>query len=226
MRLLLVEDDVVIADGLQVIFKNAGYVVDWSTSIAAAEIAVESSEFDALIIDRHLPDGDGVSLVAQLRAAHNQTPILLLTAQQKSSQKAEGLNLGADDYLGKPFDMDELLARVKALIRRRAKPLQTAPITIGSLNIDPNSQTVVVSGKNIELSPKEYLLLEYLCLHLGQAVDRVTLLEHVWGETADLFSNSVDVHISNLRKKIDSPKKESLIKTVKGKGYLLCRPSI
>lgn len=235
MKLLLVEDDTVIADGLIVVLKSQGLVVDWSTSIAAAKQALDTGSFAALIVDRNLPDGDGLTLISYLRRSDDATPIILLTAEQQSSEKVKGLNLGADDYLGKPFDTDELIARIKALLRRRLKPIQSPTVTIGQLQITPDSQAVTWRGQPLALSPKEYLLLEYLCLHQGQAIDRVTLLEQVWGESADLFSNTVDVHISYLRRKLanQSPKAStkdktdtnSLIKTVKGKGYLICQPS-
>ncbi|MBI5123056.1 response regulator transcription factor, partial [Candidatus Roizmanbacteria bacterium] len=152
----------------------------------------------------------------------NTTPVIMLTAKSQLENKIEGLNVGADDYLTKPFEGKELLARIKALIRRQSGKTQSPLIKINRLEINTNTTAVKLNGNIISLAPKEYALLEYLAVNNGKVIDRMTLLHHVWGEDIDEFSNTVDVHIRYLRQKIDDDQVKKLIRTVKNKGYMLC----
>lgn len=217
MRILLVEDDLRIGENLSQILTSKHYLVDWATTITKAEELIFSLDYDLLIIDWMLPDGDGVSLCRSLRGEGLTMPILIMTARSQVEDKVDGLNAGADDYITKPFVMEELLARIRALLRRN-KTTQTPLIMIADLEIDTNLHQVRRQGKLIPLSPKEYSLFEYLLQHPGQALSREEIFEHVWGEISDSFSNTVDVHIRFLRQKLPP----ELIKTIKGKGYALC----
>lgn len=195
------------------------------TIVATVEDAIvdlEIAEYDAVILDWMLPDAEGTELIHNLRQAQRTTPVLMLTARSQTEDVVEGLNAGADDYLTKPFAMRELLARLQALIRRRGTAPPSSMIHLDNLTINTNTCMVERGGKRIVLAPREYALLEYLARNMGTVVDRTTLLHHVWGEDVDLFSNTVDVHIRYLRKKIDQPYKKKLIHTVKQKGYVLC----
>lgn len=222
MRLLVVEDDLTIAANLIKILSKNSFSVDSATHIKTAFDKAITDDYDCLILDRNLPDGDGLTLIPALRQEKIYTPILILTARNQPQETVEGLNIGADDYLVKPFRLEELLARVRALIRRGKRIPSSPSIKIGDLKLNINQQQVIRQGKNINLSPREYAILEYLCLHPCQVIDRVTLMTHAWGEEIDLFSNTVDVHIRYLRRKIDVGKKLKLIKTVRGKGYMVC----
>jgi DNA-binding response OmpR family regulator len=163
----------------------------------------------------------GIDLIKHIRSQANSTPVLLLTARSQLEDKVEGFTSGADDYLTKPFAIEELLVRVKALIRRLPTLTQNI-IKISNLTIDTNLNQVKRAGKEIALTPKEFALFHYLALHKNVAQNRLDILSHVWDENADMFSNTVDVHIRYLRQKIDSQYKHKLIQTIKGKGYALC----
>lgn len=221
MRILLCEDDPIIARNATEILTNAGYAVTTVGTAAEATTYLLSEEADCAILDRGLPDGDGLSVVTSLRTHNISVPILLLTAYSAPQEKVAGLNSGADDYLAKPYEPAELMARVRALIRRGTGAARLPILTFGALAIDTNTRTVTAAGKTVELSPKEYALLEYLAYHPCQALDRVTILTHAWDENIDLFSNTVDVHIRYLRRKLGKTG-SLLIRTVKGKGYMLC----
>lgn len=222
MRILVVEDDLQIATNLKKILSAHLYVVDSEKTGEGALFQAETQNYDLIILDWMLPDLDGIEVCKMLRKKSVITPILMLTAKVQVENIVDGLEGGADDYLTKPFSMDVLLARIKVLIRRvNSNPL-TPIIKIGGLSLDTNKRVVMKGNKQIELAPKEYVLLEYLVMHKCKAIDRMELMEHVWGETIDEFSNTVDVHIRYLRKKIDEPYGTNLIKTVKNKGYMLC----
>ncbi len=220
MRLLIVEDDPVIADNLHKQLTSVGYAVDLCISAQEAVEKLLGNEYDCAVLDRGLPEGDGLETIATVRKSKIATPILVLTAYTQPEQKVAGLDQGADDYLAKPYDHKELLARIRALIRRGNRQTSLPILTVGPLELDTNTHRVRLRGKQILLSPKEYALLEYLAYHPNQAIDRMSLLTHAWDENADLFSNTVDVHVRHLRHKLG--KDATLIQTVIGKGYLLC----
>lgn len=222
MRLLLVEDDPVLRSNLQEILRRTDFAVDIAENLEQASQKLADNEYDLLVLDWLLPDGQGIDLCRSLRTDKNNILILLLTAKSLISDKITGLDAGADDYLSKPFDAGELLARIRSLLRRQP---QVAPslIEIDDLIIDTNLHQVTRAGIQIKLSPKEYSLLEYLAINANIALDRLAILSHVWDENADLFSNTVDVHIRYLRQKIDANSSKKLIKTVKGKGYFLVK---
>lgn len=221
MRILLVEDDTRIAQNISQYLKGKS---NFSTQVAPtfeeAEFLLSTEDFDGIILDWMLPDGDGLELLKLLRHKQITTPLLFLTAKSQLEDKIAGLEQGADDYLTKPFALEELLARIKTIIRRRELSSATPLITIGDLKIDTNTRQVCIGERIIELAPREYELLEYLALKQNTALSRQDLLDHVWGEEVDPFSNTVDVHIRYLRKKLKGGK--NLLKTVKGKGYMLC----
>ena len=218
MRILVIEDEAEIAENLAKSLEDQGYAVDVSANAAEGTEKILGGEYDMLIADRRLPDGDGLMVVDQARVAGLSIPVLILTAKSQKSDVVTGLDSGADDYLAKPFEMTELLARVRALMRRRKRKVRRPILVIGRLTIDTNSHEVSSGGKRINLSPKEYAVLEYLAEHPNMAVERLELMTHVWDEEVDLFSNTVDVHVRYLRKKLG----QRLIQTVRGKGYMLC----
>lgn len=218
MKLLVVEDDEVIADNLQVILERETYAVTITQTVEEAITLLSGGEYDLLICDRRLPDGDGVEVVKVVRSTGLAVPTLLLTAKDSQAEIIEGLDGGADDYLPKPFASKVLLARVRALLRRRKKIVIAPIIKIKEITVNTNTHEVRRGGKVISLSPKEYGVLEYLLLNQGKVVERVEILSHVWDDQVDLFSNTVDVHIRYLRQKLGG----GFIETVRGKGYKLC----
>lgn len=222
MRLLLVEDDPLISTNVKTALVQEGHAVDTAFTHAQGLQKSQDESYDLFVIDWLLPDTDGLSLIHNIRFLQIHSPILLLTAKNQPADIAHGLDSGADDYLTKPFDTLELLARIRALLRRKPHVLFHPILKIGDLFIDTNTHQVKRQRQTINLSPKEYSLVHYLATNPDTAIDRLTILSHVWDEQADLFSNTVDVHIRYLRKKIDDPFKHKLIKTVKGKGYMLC----
>lgn len=223
MRILIIEDDSQIAANLQTILKHSSYAADIAATGRSGLAKAADTDYDLIILDWMLPDLDGPEVCSSLRSSGFSRPLLMLTAKAEVEDIVLGLNIGADDYLTKPFEMTELLARVRSLLRRL--PVVVDPlIKLADLTLNTNTREVTRSGRNIRLSPKEYSLLEYLATHPNQAIDRLTLLSHVWDENADEFSNTVDVHIRYLRSKIDEGRKIKLIRTVKGAGYLLHAP--
>ena len=221
MRILIVEDDTRLAENIATFLKHESYAVDIANNFEDAQDKTISSDYDVIIMDWKLPDGSGLDLCRQLRAESIKTPILMLTANSQMEDKIEGLDAGADDYLTKPFDRLELVARIRALGRRNVSVVNPI-IEIQDLIIDTNLRKVVRNNVEIELSPREYALLEYMATRVGVAISRVDLLSHVWDENVNMFSNTVDVHIKYLRDKIDKNSKIKLIKTIKGNGYALC----
>ncbi len=222
MRILLVEDDTTLGQNLKELLQRSSFAVDWVQDLASASDYFESNDYDLFIVDWMLPGNtSGIDLIKHIRSQANSTPVLLLTARSQLEDKVEGFTSGADDYLTKPFAIEELLVRVKALIRRLPTLTQNI-IKISNLTIDTNLNQVKRAGKEIALTPKEFALLHYLALHKNVAQNRLDILSHVWDENADMFSNTVDVHIRYLRQKIDSQYKHKLIQTTKGKGYALC----
>ena len=221
MRILVVEDEHKIARAIKKALEQEHYAVDISYDGDDGYAMATTEPYDAMIIDRMIPgDYDGLAIVRELRKLNIHTPVLLLTALSRLEDKTTGLDSGADDYLTKPFALEELLARLRALLRR---PLtqQAQILSIGDLRLDTLNLTVTRSSKNISLTSKEFSLLEYLLRNQGRPVSKDTIIQHVWDYDADILPNTVEVHIRYLRNKIDKPFSSSLIKTVRGFGYKL-----
>lgn len=220
MRILVVEDDRPLATVLQRGLSEDGYATDVVHKLIDAQHAVMVNSYDLVVLDRGLPDGDGRTLCAELRSAGDSTPVLMLTARDGLGDKVEGLDAGADDYLTKPFDYPELTARMRALLRRPAES-QTPILRHGALEMDPASRRVSRSSITIPLTAREFSLLEVLLRSPTATHHRTDLLERVWDENYDGLSNVVDVHVANLRRKLDLPGMADPIETVRGVGYRL-----
>jgi two-component system, OmpR family, copper resistance phosphate regulon response regulator CusR len=220
MRILLVEDEERIASFVARGLKEARYVVDVAKDGENGLFMAEVNEYDLLILDIMLPKKDGISVCRDLRNKGNDIPILMLSAKDTTDDKVRGLNFGADDYLTKPFAFKELLARVQALLRREV-PDKAGILVIADLELNQLTHRVKRQGKEVELTSKEYSLLEYLMLNAGKIVTRTAISEHVWHEDFDSFTNVIDVYMNYLRNKIDKGFKKSLIQTIRGTGYLL-----
>lgn len=218
MRLLLVEDDLTLGDAVREFLRSQGHVVDWVTTVADARAAFEE-KFDAILLDWRLPDGSGVEWLRRLRAKygeHGQTPVLMLTARDALSDRIEGLDAGADDYLVKPFQLMELAARIRA-IARRASGHAGAILTHGRIALDPAACSVTIDGSSVELTAREYALLEAFMRRPGRIVSRPVLEELLYGYETEVASNTVEVHIASLRRKLG----HDTIDTVRGMGYRL-----
>ena len=218
MRILVVEDDPLLGDGIQAGLAQAGFSVDWVKDGVAADVAVKTASYAAVVLDLGLPRLAGLELLRRMRAGGNRTPVLILTARDSVEDRIKGLDSGADDYVLKPFDLHELAARLRALIRRSAG--EAAPLLrVGEIELDPAARRVKFKGRHIELPAREYSLLHALMLAAGRVLTREQLAErlYAWGEEVE--SNAVDVHIHHLRRKL-AP---GLIRTVRGVGYLMPR---
>jgi two-component system, OmpR family, copper resistance phosphate regulon response regulator CusR len=218
MRLLIVEDNARIAAFLRKGLEEEGYSVQTAADGDEAFVLAVDQEFDAAIVDVMLPGRSGIELVHDLRESGRRFPILMLTARDRTENKIEGLDAGADDYLTKPFDFTELTARLRALLRRSGG-VATPTLRAGDVELDPATREVRRRGEPVTLTPKEYALLEYLLRNLNRPLSRATLMEHVWGIRFDPGTNVVDVFINSLRNKLD-PERE-LIQTVRGVGYMV-----
>ena len=216
MRILLVEDDVMLGDGMQDALRHSGYTVDWLQQGLPALTALKSDEFAALILDLNLPDIDGLSLLRKLRREGHQLPVLILTARDALSQRVEGLRLGADDYLCKPFALIEVAARLEALIRR-AHGQSSSELRHGKVSLDPNRLTASLDGESLTLKPKEFALLELLMRNAGRVLPRKLIEEKLYTWDDEVSSNAVEVHVHHLRRKLGS----EFIRTVHGIGYTL-----
>jgi DNA-binding response OmpR family regulator len=219
MKILVVEDEEKIARALQRGLEQERFSVEITLDGAAGLAAAEADEYDVIILDRMLPEMDGMDVCRQLRDGGNKTPILMLTAKDQVRDRVAGLNAGADDYLVKPFAFEELLARLHALLRR---PNQATDVVlkIADLELDPTSFTAKRAGKPIKLSAKEFALLEYLMRNEGQVLSKEKIIDHVWEYDADVLPNNVEVFIGYLRRKIDQPfSGPDLIHTARGFGY-------
>ena len=219
MRILLIEDDPKAAANLKAGLAPEGHEVEVAPDGRAGLLAAASGGFDVLVIDRMLPGLDGLSLLRMLRGANIHTPALFLTALGGLDDRLEGLRAGGDDYLVKPFAMEELAARIAVLARRNAPPKKTTKLQIADLELDRLTRTVSRAGNKIELKPREFELLEYMMLRRGQVVTRTMLLEDVWGFHFVPQTSIVEAHISRLRSKIDSGFSPPLIHTYRGAGY-------
>jgi two-component system, OmpR family, copper resistance phosphate regulon response regulator CusR len=221
MRVLLVEDEPNAARVLAKGLREHAYAVDLAVDGEAALFQVGTSEYDAVILDVMLPRKDGFAVCRAIRESGCLVPILMVTARDTVDARIEGLDSGADDYLVKPFDFGELLARLRALIRRGSRPILAERVSLGGLVLDTRGRRAWMDGRDISLTAKEYALLEYLLRRAGDVVSRGDIAEHVWDEYYDPLSNVVDVYIQRLRRKLDSSGRESLIRTRRGEGYQL-----
>lgn len=223
MRILVVEDQVKMAQFVKKGLVQVGYAVDTVESGSAAESMVAASEYDLIILDVMLPDQNGMDTARHLRTDGFSGPILMLTALSTTKDKISGLDAGADDYLTKPFSFDELLARVRALLRRQSGKNQNAgnQLKYHDLELDLISRKVRRNGTDVTLTSKEFALLEYLLRNAERPVTRVQIAEHVWDVNFDTESNVIDVYINMLRKKVDTPFGKKLIHTLVGTGYVL-----
>lgn len=222
MRVLVVEDDVRMAGLLKRGLEEEAYSVDVAATATDGEWFAANNDYDAVVLDVMLPDGDGFEVCRRLRAAGRWMPVLLLTAKDAVEDRAAGLDAGADDYLTKPFSFVELFARLRALMRRGSAE-RPAILEAGTLTLDPATRAVMRDGTPIELTSKEFALLEYLMRHAGEVLSRTALLEHVWDFAFAGDSNVVDVYIRYLRQKIDRPFGVDSIRTVRGAGYRLVK---
>jgi len=220
MRVLLIEDDRKAARLLTKGLQEEGFVVDVAGTGEDGEEKATVNEYDLLVLDWLLPGKDGLAVCRALREAGNSTPILMLTARDAVADRVSGLRTGADDYLTKPFAFDELLARVRALLRR-SRVAQPTVLRVADLALDPATRRVTRGDVAITLTPKEYAILEVLMRAAGEVVTRTRLAERVWDEAAEVLDNLVDAHVSHLRKKIDRRTSLPLIHTVRGIGYVL-----
>jgi DNA-binding response OmpR family regulator len=220
MRLLLVEDDARIASFLAKGLREQAYAVDVAASGEAALYQAAINTYDIVILDVMIPEPNGFAVCKQLRDGGQRMPILMLTARDALEDRIEGLDRGADDYLTKPFEFRELLARLRALLRRPSG-LQPAQIVVADLIVDTASQTVSRAGRPITMTAKEYALVEYLARNAGRVVGRAEIAEHVWDEEFDPFSNLIEVYVNRLRRKIDAGSSKPLLHTRRGAGYIL-----
>ena len=219
MRVLVVEDDAKIASFVTRGLKQAGYAVDHAPDGDTALALLDSTAYDAAIVDVMLPRLDGISLVKRARAARRELPVLFLSAKGSVEDRVRGLQAGGDDYLTKPFAFSELLARVQALIRRATAAPEATRLTAGDVSLDLVSREVTCAGARVELQPREFALLAFLLRHAGRPVSKTMILEHVWDYSFDPQTNVVDVVMSRLRAKIDPDHRR--IETVRGVGYVL-----
>ncbi len=219
MRLLLVEDDRMIGESLRGALRGSGYAVDWVRDGRAAEATLASERFDLVLLDLGLPQRDGMEVLASLRARGDATPVIVLTARDALASRVQGLDAGADDYLVKPFELDELLARMRAVIRRHSGRAEPA-IEVGSVTLDPSAREVRRDGVALSLSAREYAVLEALMLRPGAILSRAQLEDRLYGWGEELESNAISVYVHQLRRKLG----EGFIHTVRGVGYYVGTP--
>jgi len=220
LRILVVEDEEVLAQALAELLESEYYAVDLASDGRYAEELVAINAYDLIVLDWTIPPPSGIDLLRKWRAEGRETPILMLTGRIAVDDRVDGLNTGADDYLTKPFSLAEFLARVRTLLRRVNRPLQ-ASLQAGDISMDRTTHEVRVAQQILDLSPKEFSLLEYLLLHKDEVVTRTDISEHVWDDSFDSFANVIDVTVHRLRKKIDGERASRLLHTVKGVGYVL-----
>ena len=201
MKILIIEDEKLIADNLKAGLEQHRFAVDVAYSGEEGYALTGDSDYDVIILDLMLPDMQGEELCRKLRMEKNETPIIMLTAKKQLGNIIDGLNIGADDYISKPFEFTELLARIRALIRRSSKNMDNV-LSYREIKLDLDKEQVFIGGREIGLTKKEFMILEYLLRHKGQLISRNQLLEHAWDRNVDIFTNVVDTHIKNLRKKL------------------------
>lgn len=220
MNLLLIEDDTVLGKALQQGLTEAGHTCEWTKDGHAGVSRATERSYDAIVLDLLLPDLHGLQVLAALRKRNVLTPVIILTALGSVDERVAGLNAGADDYLVKPFAFPELTARLDAICRRALAP-PSPLVRVGSLTLDLATHRVIREGKEIELTPTEFGLIEFLARHAGQVVTRKMLCEHLWESDWEGVTNVIEVHINRLRAKIDRDFDQPLIQTVRGRGYVL-----
>ena len=221
MRVLLVEDERKMANFIERGLREEGYAVDTAYDGEKGWELVSINPYDLIILDLMVPKISGLDLCARIRKAGHKTPVLMLTARDAVEDKIRGLDAGADDYLTKPFSFDELLARLRALMRRPRSLEEQSQLKAGRIQMDLLARRVLVGKEEVTLSQKEFALLEFLIRHKGEVVSRTQIAEHVWDQHFDPMSNTIDVYINFLRKKIDLPEGKSAVETVRGAGYRL-----
>ena len=215
-RVLLVEDDAMMAQAVKIGLSQAGHVVDLVDTAEDAEVALDTTAYDLVVLDINLPGKSGLDLVSNLRKRRKDIPVLALTARNTTKQKVEGLHAGVDDYLVKPFDLEELLARLQALLRR-SNGRHSPHIANGAITLDPAARTVQKNGSPIALSAREFAILAILMENLGKVMNKQEIEDKLYGWDIEIESNAVEVHISHLRKKLG----DSLIRTIRGLGYIV-----
>ncbi|MEO1638909.1 MAG: response regulator transcription factor [Pseudomonadota bacterium] len=218
---MLIEDDVETAEFIQRSLTELGWTVEWCPAPRDGLLKLGAGDYDAVILDRMMPDLDGISLLTLLRGADIQTPVLMLTALGGLDDRVAGLEAGADDYLGKPFALSELVARLKSIARRAPRVSEPTLHEIGDLRVDRVKHLATRGGETLDLSPLEFKLLDCLMHHQGAVVTRAMLLEKVWGYSFDPKTSLVQTHMSRLRAKVDKPFTKELIRTVRGAGYII-----
>jgi len=219
MRILLAEDDTLLGDGLRAGLRQAGFQVDWVRDGLAAERELRAQAYAAAVLDLGLPGMDGMDVLASVRRAGITLPVLVLTARDSWSDKVAGLDAGADDYLAKPFQTEELIARLRALIRRSSGNA-SSELTAGDVRLDTRSGKVTLAGDPVKLTAQEYKLLSYLLHHKGKVVSRTELIEHIYDQDFDRDSNTIEVFVTRIRKKLG----QDVITTIRGLGYSLEEP--
>jgi len=215
MRLLLIEDDELLGDAVKTGLTQFGYVVDWLKDGESARLALKTESFELVILDLSLPKLPGLSLLKNIRQAGNTTPVIILTARESVEDRIEGLDAGADDYMFKPFDLNELSARIRALIRRSQGRADTL-IKYKNITMDPSAHIVLLNNAEVNISRREFSLLQKLLENTGHALSREQLMQSMYGWDDDLDSNVLEVHIHNLRKKLQA----DFIRTIRGIGYI------
>lgn len=220
MKILIVEDDQTLAKNLKGVMSKEGFLVDTAATVEDGITEIEVNSYDCIVLDINLPDGSGFELLENLRKADNRTPTIIVTARGQVEDRIKGLNLGADDYVAKPVDTDELIARMRAVIRRNSNSALPV-IKVGDLIVKPAEHLATIGNTVLDLTAKEFAVLEYLAIHSEQVVTRTMLMDHVWGSDFDTFSNVIDVYIRNIRRKLEKHSSSKLITTIRGKGYIL-----
>lgn len=218
MRILLIEDDKNLAESLKVSLESECFIVDIAEDGEQGAYCARLNDYDLMILDNMLPKKGGIEVCKEIRGCGKTLPIIMLSVKSDTSSKTELLNAGADDYLTKPFSFDELLARIRAIMRR-PKQIESDVIQVDNLILDGNKHSAIRGDKEVYLTRKEFILLKHLMKNRGAVLSRAAIMENVWNMDADPFSNTIESHIVNLRKKIDFGKHKKLIATVPGRGY-------
>jgi DNA-binding response OmpR family regulator len=220
MKILIVEDERKVGQFIERALSEQSYTVQLVRTCAAAKDALAESAFDAVILDLGLPDGDGLTLLREWRAAGFNEPVLILSARDAVEDRVKGLNLGADDYLSKPFSVDEVLARVRSLLRRQGG-VKVTVLKHAGIELDLLARTAVLHGAKVELTSREFALLELFLLNPGRVLTRTLIAEKIWDAPYDMETNLIDVYVRRLRQKLERPGAAALIRTVRGSGYQL-----